>query len=242
MPELVQGALQDGVVSRAIASGRIDLEFFNPRDHAKNAYGSVDDRPFGGGPGMLMMAEPLAQSTESARLKANTANLKTIYLTPQGERLGQSRVEELATNKALVLVAGRYEGVDERFVDECVDLQISIGDYVLSGGELPALVLLDAIARQIDGTLGNEKSRCDDSFVDNLLEGPQYTRPGTWRGRDVPEVLVSGNHSEIERWRHEQALLRTWLRRPDLLTHRNLSEEDQVWLEKQSLKNPNGEN
>ena len=231
MPDLINGALADGVVGRAIANGIFELEIFNPREHAVNDYGSIDDRPFGGAPGMLMMAEPIAQSVEAARSASSSSSIKTIYLSPQGERLNQSRVRELSKSEALILIAGRYEGLDERIIEEYVDLEISIGDYVLSGGELPAMVLLDAIARQVGGTLGNEKSSADDSFGDNLLEGPQYTRPRTWRGREVPEVLASGNHEKIKRWRHEQALLRTWQRRPDLMVHREFTKEDREWLQ-----------
>lgn len=236
MPELIAGALSEGVVGRATKSGLVDLSTFNPRDHAKNAYGQIDDKPFGGSPGMLMMPEPLAVSTDEAKQAAKPRSCKTIYLSAQGERLTQSKVKQLAQEPALILVAGRYEGVDERYIEEYVDEEISIGDYVVSGGELPALLLLDAIVRLLDGSLSNAESSIDDSFNDNLLEGPQFTRPQSWRGKGIPEVLASGNHVAIENWRREQALLRTWQRRPDMLVHADFSTEDRDWLRKQQTQ------
>ena len=233
MPHLIHGALADGVIGRATESGALDVNLFNIRDHASDNYGSIDDRPFGGSPGMLMMAEPLAACTEQAMAQSPDAAVRKLYFSPQGETLTQELVRHLAEEDALILVSGRYEGVDERYIKAYIDQEISIGDYVVSGGELPALVLLDAVGRLLEGTLGNEKSASDDSFGDNLLEGPQYTRPREWRDMAVPEVLTSGNHAHIEQWRHEQALSRTWRRRPELLTHRRFNNAEKAWLKSQ---------
>lgn len=232
MPQLIAAGLVEGVVGRATEADLLDVELFNVRDHAADRYGSIDDRPFGGAPGMLMMAEPLAMCTDEALRKSPVANPTKVYLSPQGERLTQTLVEELAELEAMVLISGRYEGVDERYIQEYVDREISVGDYVLSGGELPALIVIDAVGRLIEGTLGNEKSAKDDSFGDNLLEGPQFTRPREWREKTVPSVLTSGDHAEIAGWRHEQALLRTWQRRPDLLTDRRFNSAERAWLER----------
>lgn len=232
LPQLIEAAIAQGVVGRALANGRFDVELFNIRDYGQGSYAAIDDRPFGGAPGMLMMAEPLAACTETAIGRAPVNAPLKIYLSPQGDRLTQDVVRELASHDALVLISGRYEGVDERFVDEYVDRELSIGDYVVSGGELPALVLVDAIGRLADGALGNASSASDDSFGDNLLEGPQYTRPRSWRGNTVPEVLISGNHEEIARWRKEQALKRTWQRRPDLLTRRRFTPIEKALLKR----------
>ena len=232
MPQLITAGLSDGVVGRAVAAEKLDVELFNVRDHAKDQYGSIDDHPFGGAPGMLMMAEPLASCTDEAIKKSPVNSPKTILLSPQGKMLQQAMVREFSELEAIVLVSARYEGVDERFVDEYVDVEVSVGDYVVSGGELPALLVIDAVGRLVEGTLGNEKSAEDDSFGDNLLEGPQYTRPRDWRGKKVPSVLTSGDHAAIARWRHEQALLRTWERRPELLTDRQFDSSEKAWLER----------
>ncbi|MCY4129118.1 MAG: tRNA (guanosine(37)-N1)-methyltransferase TrmD [Gammaproteobacteria bacterium] len=230
MPQLITAGLSDGVVGRAVAKDQLDIELFNVRDHATDSYGSIDDHPFGGAPGMLMMAEPLAACTEEAISKSPARAPKTIYLSPQGNTLTQAMVRELSQLDAMVLVSARYEGVDERYIEEYVDFEISVGDYVLSGGELPVLLVIDAIGRLVKGTLGNEKSADDDSFGDNLLEGPQFTRPREWRGKSVPSVLTSGDHAAVARWRHEQALLRTWQRRPELLTDRRFNSTEKAWL------------
>lgn len=232
MPQLIAAGLTDGVVGRAVATDRLDVELFNVRDHAKDRYGSIDDHPFGGAPGMLMMAEPLALCTDEAIRRCPSDSPKTIYLSPQGETLTQTMVRDLSMFDAMVLVSARYEGVDERYIETYVDLEISVGDYVVSGGELPALLVIDAVGRLLKGTLGNEKSANDDSFGDNLLEGPQFTRPREWRGKTVPSVLTSGDHAAIARWRHEQALLRTWQRRPELLTKRQFNSLEKAWLER----------
>ena len=232
LPQLIEAGLQDGVVGRATSTSTLDVEVFSVRDHALDRYGSVDDHPFGGAPGMLMMAEPLAACTDVAIQNAPKPQPLMVYLSPQGEKLDQSMVRDFAAEEAIVLICGRYEGVDERYIDAYVDREISVGDYVLSGGELPALVLIDAVGRLLEGTLGNRNSATDDSFGDNLLEGPQFTRPREWRGMHVPTVLTSGHHAEIEQWRREQALLRTWQRRPDLLAKRQFDKRDKTWLDR----------
>lgn len=232
MPQLITLGLADGVVGRATATDQLDVELFNVRDHATDKYGSIDDHPFGGAPGMLMMAEPLAACTDAAIRKAPVTRPRTIYLSPQGKTLTQAIVRELSQLEAMVLISARYEGVDERYIDEYVDNEISVGDYVLSGGEVPAMLVIDAVGRLIKGTLSNEKSAEDDSFGDNLLEGPQFTRPREWRGKTVPSVLTSGDHAAIAKWRHEQALLRTWQRRPEMLTDRRFNSTEKAWLER----------
>ena len=232
MPQLIAAGMSDGVVGRAVATDELNVELFNVRDYAKDRYGSIDDHPFGGSPGMLMMAEPLAACTDEALVKSPVSAPRTIYLSPQGKTLTQELVRELASLEAMLLISARYEGVDERYIEEYVDIEISVGDYVVSGGELPALLVIDAVARLVKGTLGNEKSAIDDSFGDNLLEGPQYTRPREWRGKTVPSVLTSGDHAAIAQWRQEQALLRTWQRRPELLTDRRFNTSEKAWLER----------
>ncbi len=203
-----------GLTGRAIEDGRIALRCFNPRDHAQGMYRSVDDRPYGGGPGMVMRPEPLARAIEAARGDSETP---VSGLSPQGRPLAQQWVQMLAGRERLILVCGRYEGIDERVNEALVDEEWSLGDFVLSGGEYAAAALIDAVIRLQPGVLGHEQSAAQDSFSSGLLDCPHYTRPATWRGRRVPEVLLSGDHGEIERWRRQQALKRTAERRPDLL-------------------------
>jgi tRNA (guanine37-N1)-methyltransferase len=222
-------ALQVGVTGRALERGQVDLVLWNPRNYATDPHRTVDDRPYGGGPGMVMMVEPLRQAILDARA-ANPGG-RVLYLSPQGRRLDQAAVRELATRPGLVLLAGRYEGVDERLIEAQVDEEWSIGDYVLSGGELPAMVLMDAVIRLLPGVLGHADSAEQDSYVDGLLDCPHYTRPEEIEGRTVPGVLTSGNHELIRRWRLQQALGRTWLRRPDLLEGRELNGEEQDLLD-----------
>lgn len=233
-PEMFRAATASGVVGRAVTGGVLELALFNPRDFARDRHRTVDDRPYGGGPGMVMMVEPLLAAVEAAKAewqkRGEGPAPRVIYLSPQGPRLDQCRVGELARRQALVLLAGRYEGIDERVIDAVVDEELSIGDYVLSGGELPAMVLIDAIARQLPGTLGNEASAAAESHLDGLLDYPHYTRPENAGGRVVPPVLLSGDHEAVRRWRRQQALWRTWQRRPDLLTGRRWSEEDRRLL------------
>ncbi len=228
-PQLVEGIASVGILGRALVQGRLQLEVFNPRDQAADRRSTVDDRPYGGGPGMVMMAEPLLACIAAARDRAPSSP-QVIYLSPQGRRLDQGRVQNLARLDSLVLVAGRYEGVDERVLLQAVDAEISIGDYVLSGGELPAMVLVEALCRLLPGALGNEASAVRESHLDGLLDCPQYTRPGSVAGMTVPEVLLSGDHGAVAQWRRSQALLRTWRRRPDLLSRRALDDDDMSLL------------
>jgi len=227
-PEMFD-AMRCGISGRAIERGQVTLELRNPRDYTQDAHRTVDDRPYGGGPGMVMMVEPLRLAIEDARAAAPSS--RVLYLSPQGRRLDQSAVREMAAESGLVLLAGRYEGVDERLIEAYTDQEWSIGDYVLSGGELPAMVLMDAVIRLLPGVLGHADSAEQDSYTDGLLDCPHYTRPEEIAGRAVPEVLKSGNHELIRRWRLQQALGRTWLRRPELLEGRALSGEEQDLLD-----------
>ena len=227
-PEMFE-AMRCGISGRAIERGQVTLELRNPRDYTQDAHRTVDDRPYGGGPGMVMMVEPLRLAIEDARAAAPSS--RVLYLSPQGRRLDQSAVRDMAAEPGLVLLAGRYEGVDERLIEAYTDQEWSIGDYVLSGGELPAMVLMDAVIRLLPGVLGHADSAEQDSYTDGLLDCPHYTRPEEIAGRAVPEVLKSGNHELIRRWRLQQALGRTWLRRPELLEGRALSGEEQDLLD-----------
>lgn len=229
-PESVHTLLQFGVTGRAVERKLLQVGTENPRDYATDKHKSVDDRPYGGGPGMVMKVETLRAAIHAARAKTGDG-AKVIYLSPQGRALDQAGVQELAKHPALILVAGRYEGVDERLIETEVDEEWSIGDYVLSGGELPALVMIDALARLIPGALNDEESAAQDSFMDGLLDCPHYTRPEDFEGLRVPEVLLSGDHAAIRRWRMKQMLGRTWLRRPDLLEELALSAEQQELLQ-----------
>ena len=217
-----------GMTRRAIEAGQLELGLWDPREFAVDGYRRVDDRPYGGGPGMVMMIEPLRRAGDKAR---SMGGGRVLYLSPQGYRLDQARGKALSLESSLVLLAGRYEGVDERLIERVVDEEISIGDYVVAGGELPAMVLIEALVRYLPGVLGNEDSVETDSFSDGLLDWPHYTRPETHETRTVPEALLSGNHEKIRRWRLKQALGRTWMRRPDLLESKVLSKEEQQLLE-----------
>ncbi|MDP2707805.1 MAG: tRNA (guanosine(37)-N1)-methyltransferase TrmD [Burkholderiales bacterium] len=233
-PQMFDAVTASGVTGRARENGFYQLVAWNPRDFAHNAYRTVDDRPYGGGPGMVMMPEPLGKAVAAARQRQKSAGVnepRVIHLTPQGRLLNHSLVMELAAEQGVVLLAGRYEGVDERVIAREVDTEISIGDYVLSGGELAAMVVIDSIVRQLPGVLGDADSASQDSFVNGLLDCPHYTRPEQYEGEPVPAVLLSGNHAEISRWRLKQALGRTWQRRPDLLRQRTLSDDERRLLE-----------
>lgn len=228
-PEMFS-ALRHGVVGRALQRGLIELRCWNPRDYTRDAHRTVDDRPFGGGPGMVMKYQPLADALADARRAAPGA--RVACLSPQGRRLDQRAVDELAARgENLILVAGRYEGLDERFIETHVDEQWSIGDYVLSGGELPAMVLIDAVTRLLPGVLGHADSAAQDSFSAGLLDCPHYTRPEVVAGLSVPAVLTSGDHAAIRRWRLRESLGRTWRLRPDLLENRSLSDEERRLLD-----------
>ncbi len=228
-PESVSALLQFGVTGRAVERELLQVGTTNPRDYATDRHKSVDDRPYGGGPGMVMKVETLRAAIRAAKSRAGEG-AKVICLSPQGRRLDQAGVRELAERAALVLVAGRYEGIDERLIETEVDEEWSIGDYVLSGGELPALVMIDALARLIPGALNDGESAAQDSFENGLLDCPHYTRPEEIDGRRVPEVLLSGDHAAIRRWRMQQMLGRTWQRRPDLLQALTLDEEQEKLL------------
>lgn len=229
-PEMFAAVTQSGITRRALEEKRWVWQGWNPRDFAENAWRRVDDRPFGGGPGMVMQPRPLEKVIEAAKSEQRTAGLtrsRVIYLSPQGAPLTHRRVMQLAAgNEGLILLCGRYEGIDERLIERCVDEEISIGDFVLSGGELPAMALIDAVVRQLPGVLGDAASAVEDSFVGGLLDCPHYTRPEVYEGEAVPDVLMSGDHKKIRRWRLKQSLARTRQRRPDLLAHRVLSAEE----------------
>lgn len=217
-------ALDVGITGRSLKHNRIQLAFWNPRDFTSDKHQSVDDHPYGGGPGMLMMPEPLKAAIKAA--KALTPTAKVIYLSPQGRRLDQEGIAELASQSSLILLAGRYEGIDERVIEQEVDEEWSIGDYVLSGGELAAMVMIDAVTRLLPGAVGDEDSVTQDSLTSGLLKYPQYTRPVDLGGFKVPEILLSGHHEQISRWRLKASLGRTWLRRPDLLAKKQLNKTE----------------
>jgi len=225
-PDWIDSLAQLGLTGRAIKDRKVELRCWNPRDYAQGVHRSVDDRPYGGGPGMVMRPEPLAQAIEAAR--GDDARVRVGCLSPQGRRLDQAGVQELAERDRLLLVCGRYEGIDERVMECLVDEEWSIGDFVLSGGEPAAAVMIDAVVRLLPGVLGHELSAVQDSFSDGLLDCPHYTRPETWRGRNVPAVLLSGDHARIERWRRAQAIERTRSRRPDLLEEHELDAVDEA--------------
>ncbi len=238
-PEMFDALTGSGITQRARSNGHYELVMWNPRDFSTNAYRSVDDRPYGGGPGMVMMADPLAKALRAARQRQASCGVKrtrSIYLSPQGRPLTQQIVEQLGRYEGLVLLAGRYEGVDERLLDAEIEDQISIGDYVLSGGELPVMVLMDALIRRIPGVLNDAESVQQDSFVNGLLDCPQYTRPEVYGSDAVPPVLLSGHHAQITRWRMKQSLGRTWHRRPELLANLSLSAEQKDLLEEYKLE------
>ena len=228
-PEMFLSITGHGVTGRAVKNGLISVDCWNPRDFTYDRHHTVYDRPYGGGPGMLMMVEPLRKAIHAAKAAAGD-NAKVIYLSPQGRKLDQQGVCELAANEKLILVCGRYEGVDERVIQTEIDEEWSVGDYVLSGGELPAMVLIDAVSRFVPGVLGHQASAKEDSFADGLLDHPHYTRPEVLDGMCVPPVLLSGNHAEIDRWRMKQSLGRTWLRRPELLESLALTDEQRMLL------------
>ena len=229
-PEMLDAVTRYGITGRAVKQGLIQVEAWNPRDFTEDKHQTVDDRPYGGGPGMVMMVAPVTAAIKAAR-KVLSGSCRVIHLSPQGRRLDQDGVLELTGLDNLVLLAGRYEGIDERVISSVVDEEWSIGDYVLSGGELAAMIVIDAITRLLPGALGHEASAQNDSFFGGLLDFPHYTRPEEFEGRRVPEVLLSGDHERIRRWRLKQALGRTWLRRPELIGVLALDKEQQELLE-----------
>jgi tRNA (guanine37-N1)-methyltransferase len=240
-PEMFQALTEQGVTGRAVNKGLVSFDVWNPRDFTTDKHRTVDDRPYGGGPGMLMKVEPLEQAIAAAKAKLGPQS-KVIYLSPQGRTLDQAGAEELAgqfssslpnteSEGGLIFLAGRYEGVDERLIQTHIDQEWSIGDYVLSGGELAAMVMMDSIIRLLPGVLGHELSAVEDSFTTGLLDCPHYTRPEDYKGQQVPDILLSGNHKKIKEWRLKQALGRTWQRRPDLLEQRSLSKAETALLQ-----------
>lgn len=228
-PDMVTAAIGYGVTGRAIERNIVSLSVWNPRDYTHDRHRTVDDRPYGGGPGMVMKYQPLHDAVNGAK-QAGTKTAKVVYLSPQGKPITQALLSEASEVAQLILVAGRYEGIDERFVELDCDDEWSIGDYVISGGELAALVVIDAVTRLLPGVLGDEDSAQQDSHSDGLLDCPHFTRPEQIEGHSVPEVLLGGNHADIDRWRMKQALGRTWQRRPDLLKKKNLSAEQEKLL------------
>jgi tRNA (guanine37-N1)-methyltransferase len=239
-PMMIREALAHGVIGRALERGVLEVEYFDPRDDASDVHRTVDDRPYGGGPGMVLKVEPLRSALRRATAAVPLGS-RRVYLGADGRRFDQSMAREARDGAGLVLVAGRYEGVDERFIERETDEQWSIGDYVLSGGELPALVVIDAIARLIPGTLGRAESAVQESFSEGLLDWPHYTRPPAIDGQAVPAVLMSGDHAAIHRWRLQQALGRTWLRRPELLERRGMSDDERVLLEEFKIERARSE-
>ena len=234
-PEMFAAVTASGITRRALETGLWQLNTWNPRDFTTDNYRTIDDRPYGGGPGMVMLAEPLEKAITAAKAAGGG---RVIYLSPQGRKLDHARVMRLASESALTLLCGRYEGIDERLIEKCVDEEVSVGDYVLSGGELAAMVLIDAVVRQLPGALGEAQSAVEESFAAGLLDCPQYTRPEDYLGQKVPEVLMSGHHELIRRWRLKQSLGRTWKRRPDLIAQllaqlmerRDLTDEEKKLL------------
>lgn len=229
-PEMFSALTEFGVLGKAIDNQLISIDYWNPREYTKDRHRTVDDRPYGGGPGMLMKVQPLRDAIQAAK-KAAVGSARVIYLSPQGAKLNHSKALELAKVENLVFIAGRYEGIDERLIEADVDEELSIGDFVLSGGELAAMVVIDAVSRLVPGVLGHVDSAQEDSFVDGLLDCPHYTRPEDIDGKKVPAVLLSGNHDAIKKWREKQALGRTWQRRPDLLAAKVLSPEQKNLLD-----------
>lgn len=229
-PEMIEDAVKTSITGRAIENNLISVDAINIRDFADNEYGQIDDYPYGGGAGMVMMAQPIIDAYESIKEKTDK-NPRVVYLTPQGETFNHDKAVELSKEDELVFLCGHYEGIDERAIEAVVTDEISLGDFVVTGGELPALVMIDAISRLVPGVLNNDDSASDESFANGLLEYPQYTRPDTVEGEEVPEILLSGNHPKVDEWRRQQSLKRTCERRPDLLEKADLSEADREFLD-----------
>ena len=225
-PEMVTQGLNTSIIGRAADNGLLTIEAVNIRDYTADKHKKVDDYPYGGGAGMLMQAQPVYDAWKSVVDRIESASVRTVYLTPQGSVFTQTLAKELAKEQDLILLCGHYEGIDERVLEEIVTDYVSIGDYVLTGGELPAMVMVDAVSRMVPGVLSNGESGCTESFEDNLLEYPQYSRPEEWRGKRVPAVLLSGNHQKVDEWRREQSILRTKERRPDLFEKAELTPQE----------------
>ncbi len=232
-PEMIERAMGESITGRAIKAGHISVNAVNIRDFANNKHNRVDDYPYGGGAGMVMQAEPVYQCYESICRSIGNERPRVVFMTPQGRTFNQQIAEELSREEDLILLCGHYEGIDERVLEKIVTDNVSIGDYVLTGGELPALVVMDTISRLVPGVLNNGMSAVKESFSDNLLEYPQYTRPEEWMGEKVPPVLLSGHHKNIAAWYREQSILRTAKNRPDLLEKAELTEKERLWLRQQ---------
>ncbi len=233
-PEMFDAISRYGITRRAKEEGIWSLQTWNPRDFTENNYRTIDDRPYGGGPGMVMLAQPLERAIAAAKARQQAAGIVgswVVHMSPQGKPLDHAGVMELVGRPGLIVLSSRYEGVDERLLRRCVDQEVSIGDFVVSGGELPAMMMIDAVLRQLPGVLGDADSAIQESFVDGLLDCPHYTRPEVYQGEEVPAVLMSGNHADILRWRRMQSLGRTWLRRPDLLDRMSLTAADRKLLD-----------
>ncbi len=230
-PEMIEQGMNNSIIGRAIADEKITLNAVNIRDYTNDKHGKTDDYPYGGGAGMVMQAQPVYDAYQAVR-KGMEGEPRVIYVTPQGKVFNQQMAREMALEKDLVFICGHYEGIDERVLDEIVTDNVSIGDYVLTGGELPAMVMMDAISRMIPGVLHNDESAEDDSFGDGLLEFPQYSRPEVWNGIAVPKILLSGDHAKVDAWRREQSLIRTALRRPDLLENAQISPKEKAFITK----------
>jgi tRNA (guanine37-N1)-methyltransferase len=239
-PESLVAVTQSGITRRAKEQGLWRLETWNPRDFTMDNYRTVDDRPYGGGPGMVMLADPLDKALDAVAASQGEVRGRVIFLSPQGRRLDHRKVIELSQERVLTLLCGRYEGIDERLLARRVDEELSLGDFVLSGGELAAMALIDAVVRQLPGALGDDESAMEESFAHGLLDCPQFTRPEIYAGARVPEVLLSGHHEQIRCWRLKQALGRTWLRRPDLLAARELNDEERKLLDEFRREQSNG--
>ncbi|MGM7449370.1 UNVERIFIED_ORG: tRNA (guanine37-N(1)-) methyltransferase [Idiomarina abyssalis] len=239
-PEMFSAVTDYGVTGRAIKEGLLTVSVWNPRDFTHDRHRTVDDRPYGGGPGMLMMVQPLVDAINAAKQSLGE-DTPVIYLSPQGQKLDHSGVQQLSGNDRMILIAGRYEGIDERVIKQYVDAEWSIGDYVLSGGELPAMVLIDAVSRLIPGVLGHQDSAAEDSFASGLLDCPHYTRPETYNEQQVPPVLLSGDHEKIRRWRLQQSLGKTWLQRPELIHSLALTDEQETLLNEFIAQQSSGE-
>ena len=232
-PDLIKDALDHGITGRAMKENQLTLKTWNPRDFTNNKTGRVDDKPYGGGPGMVMESEPLIKAIKKAKQSSNSSHV--VYLSPQGQKFNQKRAEEFLQHRKIILLSGRYEGIDERVIESEVDEICSVGDFVVSGGELPAMLLMDAVMRWLPGVLGHPESAVEDSFTEGLLDCPHYTRPEAYQGQAVPEVLLSGDHGAIAQWRRAQALRRTLDRRPDLLSWESVDPADRILLEKWDL-------
>jgi len=238
LPDLITATLQEGVVGRAFKNGTIEVTTHNPRDHTHDVHKTVDDRPFGGGPGMVLRPEPVGQAIEQAR--NNLPDAPVVYLSPQGRQFDQPAARQWGAHGSLILLCGRYEGIDERIIDQHVDDEVSIGDFVISGGELAAALIIDVVSRLQPGVLGHPSSAQEDSFESSLLDHPHYTRPETYNGQGVPDVLRSGDHAKIAQWRRQQSVKRTHDRRPDLLEGANLDNADKQFLQQLDGQSPSG--